>query len=343
MKDVKTVNSILGRFGAGSGKSTSNIQNHRGKSFGYQILGFGSGGEIFGDPITATGGTITEIGQFKVHVFTGGGTFAVQQVPGCQPGNVDYIVVGGGGGGSRTGAGGGAGGMRYTREFLTETLTNACATGFPVSACTNYTVSIGGGGAGSDSDNAESSPGSTTTFGPKSSSGGGGAAVFQTMNGRPGGSGGGGVIGTGGSGNVGGFSPPEGNDGGDGGPGTAAGGGGGGAGAEGGPHPSGDRTGGDGLFYPTASLCGASVGESGTGPLGTGFYFAGGGAGAAPLCGDTGGLGGGGCAASGPPTPDPAAKGQGDTNTGGGGAKRTNTGQNTQGGSGVVVIRYQFK
>jgi hypothetical protein len=73
---------LLGTFGAGSGKS----------------FGLTSGG--FGDPITATGGTITEIGQFKVHVFTGGGTFGVQQVPACQPGRVDYIVVGGGGGGS---------------------------------------------------------------------------------------------------------------------------------------------------------------------------------------------------------------------------------------------------
>ena len=97
MKDIKTVDSILGEFGAGSGKSTSNIQNRKGKMFGYQVLGFGSGGDSFGDPITATGGTITEVGNFKVHVFTGGGTFAVQQVPGCQPGNVDYIVVGGGG------------------------------------------------------------------------------------------------------------------------------------------------------------------------------------------------------------------------------------------------------
>ena len=128
-----------------------------------------------------------------------------------------------------------------------------------------------------------------------------------------------------------------------GGPATAEGGGGGGAGEQGDDYPAGSRNGGDGLFYPTASLCGASVGESGTGPLGTGFYFAGGGAGNAPTAGCTGGLGGGGCAALGPPSPDPAAKGQGDPNTGGGGAKRTNTGTNTQGGSGVVVIRYQFK
>ena len=340
MKDVKTIYSTIGSFGAGSGKNTSNIQNRKGKSFGYQVLGFGSGGIAFANPIVATGGTVTEVGNYKVHVFSGPGSFAVTCVPACQPGNVDYIVVGGGGGGSRTGAGGGAGGMRYSNEFIKDSLTNASATGFPVAACTSYPISIGGGGAGSDQDSVESNPGSNTSMSPITSTGGGGAANFQTMSGKTGGSGGGGVIGTGGAGNSGGFTPPEGNPGGDGGPGTAAGGGGGGAGEQGDDYPSGTREGGDGLFWPTASLCGASVGESNP----AGFYFAGGGAGDAPTGGTgTGGLGGGGCAAKGPPAPDPAAKAQGDVNTGGGGAKRTNTGTNTQGGSGVVVIRYQFK
>ena len=64
--------------------------------------------------ITATGGTITTAcTNFKVHTFTGPGTFTV-----CTAGNaagsnsVDYLVVaGGGGGGNYYGAGGGAGGV----------------------------------------------------------------------------------------------------------------------------------------------------------------------------------------------------------------------------------------
>jgi hypothetical protein len=309
---------IIGSFGAGSGR------------------GFGQQGASFGDPIVATGGTTYEVGKFKVHVFTGPGTFSVQCVPGDVPGNVDYIVVGGGGGGSRTGGGGGAGGMRYSQEFIDGGgLTNAVCTGYPVAACGSYPISIGSGGAGSNQDQASSQPGTGTSFSPITTSGGGGAANFQTMDGLPGGSGGGGVIGIGGIGNQGGYSPPEGNDGGNGGPATAQGGGGGGANQAGGDFPTPDKSGGDGLYWPGPALCGTCTGESGP----EGFYFAGGGAGAMPD--ETGaGLGGGGCAAS-PCDPAPVSKGQ--PNTGGGGGKRANTGINTEGGSGVVIIRYQIR
>ena len=59
-----------------SSKNTKNIQTRKGKSFGYQVLGFGAGGSgaTF---LTATGGTITEVGDFKLHTFTGSGTFTV--------------------------------------------------------------------------------------------------------------------------------------------------------------------------------------------------------------------------------------------------------------------------
>src|SRR5210317_1881754 len=62
--------------------------------------------------ITATGGTITTSGDFKIHTFTGDGCFVVSQlgnspaVPTGGPSNVDYLVVAGGGGGGR-GAGAG--------------------------------------------------------------------------------------------------------------------------------------------------------------------------------------------------------------------------------------------
>ena len=66
-------------------------------TFGYQVLGFGSGSakKTF---IVATGGTVSTIGDFKVHTFTGPGTFCVSCV-GNQGAEVSYIVVAGGGAG----------------------------------------------------------------------------------------------------------------------------------------------------------------------------------------------------------------------------------------------------
>ena len=52
-----------------SGKNTKNTKSRKGKSFGYQVLGFGSG--VAGDP----------------------------------PVNVNYLVVAGGGGGGKSGGG----------------------------------------------------------------------------------------------------------------------------------------------------------------------------------------------------------------------------------------------
>src|SRR5210317_908405 len=67
--------------------------------------------------ITATGGTITTSGDYKIHTFTGDGCFVVSCAGGVGPGPsvVDYLVVAGGGGGGRgttspaSGGGGGGG------------------------------------------------------------------------------------------------------------------------------------------------------------------------------------------------------------------------------------------
>ena len=77
------------------------------------------------DNVVATGGTITTCGDFKTHIFTGPGTFAVSCVSSCAPLNVaEYLVVAGGGSaGSRdprrnprpTRTGAGAGGPRSAR------------------------------------------------------------------------------------------------------------------------------------------------------------------------------------------------------------------------------------
>ena len=105
-----------------SGKNTKNIQARKGKSFGYQVLGFGAGG-VGAAFIVATGGTITTVDtDFKVHTFTGPGTFAVT-CAGNAAGNdqLEYLVAAGGGGGGDTGCrggGGGAGGFRFASPSL---------------------------------------------------------------------------------------------------------------------------------------------------------------------------------------------------------------------------------
>src|SRR6056300_697257 len=129
--------------------------------------------------ITATGGTVTESGDFKIHTFTGDGCFVVSCAGGVGPGPsvVDYLVVaGGGGGGGGLGGGGGAGGYRessgaasgcYTVSPL-GTSVNALA----VSA-TTYPVTVGGGGTGSSS-NVKGTSGSNSIFSTITSAGGGG-------------------------------------------------------------------------------------------------------------------------------------------------------------------------
>ena len=74
--------------------------------------------------INATGGTITEDGNFRVHTFTSPGTFTIISNPDDR--DVDILVVAGGGAGgdsnapsgSARGGGGGAGGFRYWQGRL---------------------------------------------------------------------------------------------------------------------------------------------------------------------------------------------------------------------------------
>ena len=65
--------------------------------------------------ITATGGTVTTSGNYKIHTFTGSGTFTVTQT-GSLYNTLSYAVVAGGGGGGSapygpSGGGGGGGGF----------------------------------------------------------------------------------------------------------------------------------------------------------------------------------------------------------------------------------------
>jgi hypothetical protein len=63
--------------------------------------------------ITASGGTVTTSGDYKIHTFTGDGCFAITTAPTPANNKVSYVVVAGGGaGGSDQAGAGGAGGYR---------------------------------------------------------------------------------------------------------------------------------------------------------------------------------------------------------------------------------------
>ena len=283
--------------------------------------------------ISATGGTITTSGNFKIHTFTGDGNFVVASVGNCKTPSperdkINTLVIAGGGGsgyaadGCSPAGAGGAGGYRFCSA-----ITVAASPG-------TYPVTVGSGGSGgTPGDPALGSSGSNSVFGTITSAGGGGGGGVHTNPGSPrqaganGGSGGGGSEGnpdvpsfvtmSGGSGNTPPVSPPQGNDGGDGK--INASGAGGGAGLAGG----------------NASPCGPG------GPAGTGSSAwpgdctvrASGGAGSSytrPKDGNQQPGGGG------------AALNNGTANTGGG-AGGASGGNSFSGGKGVVIIRYKFQ
>ena len=284
--------------------------------------------------VTASGGTETTSGDFKIHTFTGPGTFTVSCAGNSQGSNaVSYMVIAGGGGGALgpgindRGGGGGAGGFREGKassDSYTASPLNAPA-GLPVPAQA-YPIVVGAGAAeqggfGGGNDGSNSSFSSITSAG-----GGGGGRANPSQGGASGGSGGGGGGGvtggtSGAAGNTPPVSPPQGNNGGTGG-GTSpnvGGGGGGGATAVGGN--AGPGIGGNGGTGATTSI------------NGTPTERAGGGAG----CKSANASGGG---AAGPGT-DVA----GTANTGGGGqgGHPCGGGNGGGGGSGIVIIRYKFQ
>jgi len=302
--------------------------------------------------ITATGGTITTSGNFKIHSFTGDGCFVVSQIgnapsnPTGGPANVDYIVVAGGGGGgsSNSGGGGGAGGYRTTFP------SPGCNAGaFPISA-TTYPITVGGGGTPGSSSDSPGSPaqggnGSNSVFSTITSTGGGGGAGYaapgtgtsgnNTWTGNNGGSGGGGSnCGLGGSGNTPPVSPSQGNPGNPTGyPSSNKGGGGGGATASGGNAPPGGPAGPGGAGAPN-SITGSAT-----------TYAGGGGGGIAtpaPGSNGSGGAGGGGAGGD----EGNGVSGTANTGGGGGGSGRQCGVSNHNGGAGgkgIVIIRYKYQ
>ena len=313
--------------------------------------------------VNATGGTITTVcTNFRVHTFTGPGTFCVS-CAGNPAGSdtIDYLVIGGGGGGggngpgpnnSDGGGGGGAGGYRESSGAASGCYSisprGACVSALPVTV-TGYPVTVGGGGGGTSpsgigSNGVNSVFAGTTTI--TATGGGIGGSRNQTLPGRPinagnpggsgGGAGGDGACATGGVGNTPPVSPAQGSDGGDAGggiSGSPAYGSGGGGGATGAGTDATPTQAGPGGAGATSSINGTPTARAGGG--------GGGGQGPAPQVGQGtagGGTGGSNCASL-----DATA---GTDNTGGGGGGGDGPGSNgvgKTGGSGIVIIRYKFQ
>ena len=293
--------------------------------------------------VVATGGTVTTVcTNFKVHTFTGPGTFTVTCAGSVSGSNtVDYMVVaGGGGGGFDRGGGGGAGGFRESSGAASGCYTasplGACVSALPVSAQA-YPITVGGGGTASNTGSTPTPNGSQSVFSTITSTGGGGAGnPGPHVNGRPGGSGGGARDdpATGGSGNTPPVSPPQGKDGGSAsGNQNGPGGGGGGAtqaGFDGQGNPS-QPTMGDGGAGATTSITGSPT-----------AYAGGGGSGGGGTITD-GGVGGTGGGANGAPFSGSAGSATANTGGGGGAGNGGPSQPATSGGSGIVVIRYKFQ
>jgi hypothetical protein len=297
--------------------------------------------------VTATGGTITTspCGDFKIHKFTGPGTFCVSCAGNASGSNaVDYLVVAGGGGG------GGAGGLRIGAVAASPLHSPLVAAGGLAVPVQPYAIVVGGGGTeGPQSSPGAGGNGGISSFSSITSTGGGGGGQSVSGAGKPGGSGGGGYPGNAGTGNTPPVSPPQGNPGAEG-PQNL---GGGGATAAGQTSPtSGGQSGGDGLVVTPVFGAAPQPIYIANGPdngASVGGQFAGGGAGGhdapSPNPGNAlGGVGGGGNT--------PATQGFGTNatdNTGGGGSgggkdvPGGGDGTGGTGGSGIVLIRYKFQ
>ena len=305
--------------------------------------------------IQATGGTVTQSGEYKIHTFTGDGCFVVSSlgsgIPTAEASNVDYLVVAGGGGagtgsnvnGQAAGGGGGAGGYREGKDSTASsphTASPVAATSGITVTATTFPISVGAGGAGGAqpgpfSSGFVGSDGSNSVFSTITSAGGGNGARGGPSpggDGGPGGSGGGAGAGncTKGNGITPPVSPSQGNNGSNGA--SDAGGGGGGIGAA--ATNACNTNGADGGAGVASSITGSSVTRGG------------GGGGAGETTKGCGGAGGGGNGyTNGSNGPGSGVAATANTGGGGGGAYSNSNSCATAGGAGgkgVVILRYKF-
>ena len=308
--------------------------------------------------ISASGGTETTSGDYKIHTFNSTGTFTVSSVGNSKGGGagVSYMVVAGGGGGAGDGSGGGgAGGYREGKNSgdpYTASPLNA-PSGLTVTA-QGYPITVGAGGPAPYS--SQGASGANSVFSTITSAGGGGAGHPPGPSpgdkaGANGGSGGGSGAGhSAGAGNTPPVSPPQGN-----------------AGVAGSPYPScrGVSGGGGGAGGAAPAVTNTLNGTSGIGGVGTTTSIngspvgrAGGGGGRAsasfepvpgrPNNGNGGGPFGGGIGGtSSVPAPaggsGPISGTNATANTGGGGGAGAGNQGGKSGGSGIVIIRYKYQ
>jgi lysophospholipase L1-like esterase len=259
--------------------------------------------------ITATGGTITTDGNYKVHTLVNGNTFTITS----GSGSVDYLMAGGGGGGGTVMGGGGSGG-----EVITGTDTLSAG---------SYAATVGAGGVGSSTRNTPGADGTDTTWNSHTARKGRGGGSFNSGVGTAGVNGGG----SGYNASVGGTGSNH-----SGGAAVYGGGGGAGQGADG-----------QAAFFTTGSHAGNGGDGISNSITGTATYYGGGGSGGGASGGGftvaagTGGQGGGATGATGHTKSPNGTDGKG--GGGGGGGYDGADGAGGDGGKGTVIVRYQFQ
>jgi len=124
--------------------------------------------------VSATGGTVTEVGGYRIHTFTSNGTFTAPS-----GGKVDVLMVGGGGsGGANLNMAGGGGAVGYF-------------TGFKISSG-SYSIVVGAGGVqptnpgGGSWSSAGNQGSATTAFGETAGGGQGGSQITYRTAGNSG-------------------------------------------------------------------------------------------------------------------------------------------------------------
>jgi len=264
---------------------------------------------------TATGGTVTTSGAFKIHTFTTtGNTNFILTSPASISAQVLVVGGGGAGGSAYVGGGGGAGGAVFNASFT-------------ITAGT-YTVTVGAGGVRTSAGVGFVGPsGANSSFSSITGTGGGGGGSYMNVAATNGGCGGGGPFNNGqfGTGSQGGNGAPFGTDGNGG---FSCGGGGGGMGGTA-PTPASTRpNGGLGATYTVAGTAYTLAGGGGAGSDGLGGLGRAG-----------GGLGGNGNNAG--QTASNGGDATPNTGSGGGGGGGNNGSlYGGAGGSGIVIIAY---
>jgi hypothetical protein len=314
---LATVTGVAVSSGSASVTVPSSVYNNITAGQSYTVRAKGEKGtrSLATQSLTATsvasGGTITIVGGYAFHEFLSSSTFTVPS--GLSITNAEVVIVGGGGSGgtgssglgaNNNGAAGGGGGVQH---LTSQTLSVG-----------SHSIVIGSGGSGvAPSNNAGNDGNSSSAFSSTAGGGNNNSGLAGGASGTPQSTGGG----AGGS---------------------YSGGGGGGAGGVGtGGGSNVKKAGGAGILKSNFTSWGAAAQASGSitaTPTANG-YFAGGGQGAGAGGSSSRASGGGGAAGNNTAVNSLNA---GVPNTGGGGAGGyAQTEYSGNGGSGIVLIRYQ--